>query len=115
MHRISLHYALGTAAAPALIRNPLLDLLQAVSAQGSISAAARVLGLSYRHVWGELKRWEGELGQPLILGLGPKEMVMLALTFVVSALTLGGGRTTVLHGAVHLVIFAVFVYVLIVP
>ena len=67
MHRISLHYALGTAAAPALIRNPLLDLLQAVSAQGSISAAARVLGLSYRHVWGELKRWEGELGQPLIL------------------------------------------------
>ena len=67
MHRISLHYALGTAAAPALIRTPLLDLLQAVSAQGSISAAARVLGLSYRHVWGELKRWEGELGQPLIL------------------------------------------------
>ncbi|MDX9886168.1 substrate-binding domain-containing protein [Thauera sp.] len=67
MHRISLHYALGTAAASALIRNPLLDLLQAVSAQGSISAAARVLGLSYRHVWGELKRWEGELGQPLIL------------------------------------------------
>ena len=67
MHRISLHYALGTAAAPALIRNPLLDLLQAVSAQGSISAAARALGLSYRHVWGELKRWEGELGQPLIV------------------------------------------------
>ncbi len=67
MHRISLHYTLGTAAAPALIRNPLLDLLQAVSAQGSISAAARVLGLSYRHVWGELKRWELELGQPLIL------------------------------------------------
>jgi putative molybdopterin biosynthesis protein len=67
MHRISLHYALGSAAAPALVRNPLLDLLQAVSAHGSISAAARVLGLSYRHVWGELKRWELELGQPLIL------------------------------------------------
>jgi Ca2+:H+ antiporter len=55
------------------------------------------------------------LGEPLVLGLGPKEMVMLALTFVVSALTLGGGRTTVLHGAVHLVIFAVFAYLLIVP
>jgi Ca2+:H+ antiporter len=55
------------------------------------------------------------LGEPLVLGLGPKEMVLLALTFVVSALTLGGGRTTVLHGAVHLVIFAVFGYLLIVP
>ena len=40
MHRISLHYALSTAAAPALIRNPLLDLLQAVAECGSISAAA---------------------------------------------------------------------------
>lgn len=55
------------------------------------------------------------LGRPLILGLGSKEIVMLALTFVVSTLTLGGGRTTVLHGAVHLVIFAVFAYLLIVP
>ena len=67
MHRISLNYTLGTEAAPALIRNPLLDLLQAVSDQGSISAAARQLGLSYRHVWGELKRWDAALGQPLIL------------------------------------------------
>lgn len=55
------------------------------------------------------------LGEPLILGLGAKEMVMLALSFFVSALTLAGGRTTVLHGAVHLVIFAVFCYLLVVP
>ena len=67
MHRISLHYTLGADAAPAWVRNPLLDLLQAVSEQGSISAAARQLGLSYRHVWGELKRWDAEFGQPLIL------------------------------------------------
>lgn len=67
MHRISLHYGLGAEAAPALVRNPLLDLLQAVNSEGSISAAARTLGLSYRHVWGELKRWESVLGQPLIL------------------------------------------------
>lgn len=67
MHRISLHYTLGTAAAPALVRNPLLDLLQAVDDCGSISAAARAVDLSYRHVWGELKRWETTLGQPLIL------------------------------------------------
>nr|WP_279343681.1 substrate-binding domain-containing protein [Variovorax terrae] len=50
-----------------LIRNPLLDLLQAVAAGGSISAAARALSLSYRHVWGELKRWEQELGHELIV------------------------------------------------
>lgn len=55
------------------------------------------------------------LGQPLVLGLGSTEMVLLALTFVVSILTLGSGRTTVLHGAVHLVILAVFAYLLVVP
>lgn len=42
-------------------------------------------------------------------------MVLLALTFLVSVLTLGGGRTTVLHEAVHLVILAVFTYLLVVP
>lgn len=45
----------------------MIDLLQAVSTQGSISAGARQLGLSYRHVWGELKRWETELGDELLI------------------------------------------------
>jgi molybdate transport repressor ModE-like protein len=49
------------------VRNPFIDLLQAVSAQGSISGGARALGLSYRHVWGELKRWEKELGNELVV------------------------------------------------
>jgi molybdate transport repressor ModE-like protein len=44
-----------------------MAMLAAVQDSGSISAAARTLGLSYRHVWGELKRWEAELGQPLLL------------------------------------------------
>jgi putative molybdopterin biosynthesis protein len=39
----------------------------AACTHGSISAAARRLSLSYRHVWGELKRWELELGQTLVL------------------------------------------------
>lgn len=67
MHRVRFHYTLERDGGPALIRNPLLDLLQAVAQHGSISGAARALELSYRHVWGELKRWEGELGHALIV------------------------------------------------
>lgn len=67
MHRVHFHYTLGRDGGQALIRNPLLDLLHALAHQGSISAAARELGLSYRHVWGELKRWEGELGHTLVV------------------------------------------------
>jgi putative molybdopterin biosynthesis protein len=51
----------------ALLRNALMDLLQAVREQGSIAAAAKTLGLSYRHVWGELKKWEVRLNQNLIV------------------------------------------------
>ncbi|MEW6695211.1 MAG: substrate-binding domain-containing protein [Pseudomonadota bacterium] len=67
MHRVELHYTLRRDAREALLRHPLFDLLRAVDAHGSISAAARALGLSYRHVWGALKRWEQELGQALIV------------------------------------------------
>ena len=54
-------------------------------------------------------------GRPLVLGLDAKETVMLALTLLVGAITLGTGRTTVLQGVVHLVIFAAFVFLSIVP
>lgn len=67
MHRVQLHYTLSRDAGNALIRNPLPELLQAVAEQGSISGAARALGLSYRHVWGALKRWEEQLGGELII------------------------------------------------
>ncbi|WP_372657267.1 substrate-binding domain-containing protein [Hydrogenophaga sp.] len=50
-----------------MLRNPLLDVLHEVRERGSISAAARQLGLSYRHVWGQLKDWEIDLGQNLIV------------------------------------------------
>jgi putative molybdopterin biosynthesis protein len=46
--------------------NPLFGLLTAVRETGSIRAAAARLDYSYRHVWGELKRWEAQLGQDLV-------------------------------------------------
>jgi molybdate transport repressor ModE-like protein len=67
VHRLQFHYTLSNDSSPATVRNPLIDLLQAVSTQGSISGGARALGLSYRHVWGELKRWEQELGNELLV------------------------------------------------
>jgi putative molybdopterin biosynthesis protein len=67
MRKVQVSYSFGTApAGGAAIRNALMDLLAAVRDSGSISAAAKAMGLSYRHVWGELKRWEVELGQPLV-------------------------------------------------
>jgi len=67
VHRLQFHYTLSRDSSPALIRNPLIDLLQAVAQSGSISGASRSLGLSYRHVWGELKRWQDVLGHELIV------------------------------------------------
>jgi Ca2+:H+ antiporter len=55
------------------------------------------------------------LGMPLALGLPPKEIALLGLTLLLSAMTLSGGRATVLQGAVHLVVFAVFLFLAMVP
>ncbi|MDR7095745.1 substrate-binding domain-containing protein [Hydrogenophaga laconesensis] len=71
MRKIELSYTLTPPSSersphPALLRNPMMDVLHAVRSSGSISGAARELGLSYRHVWGQLKDWEAGLGQQLI-------------------------------------------------
>jgi len=55
------------------------------------------------------------LDLPLVLGLDMKELVLLALTFMVSTITLGTGRTNVMQGAVHLVLFAAFLVLSLVP
>ncbi|EIM24348.1 Ca2+/H+ antiporter [Microvirga lotononidis] len=55
------------------------------------------------------------LGQSLTLGLIPEGMVLLVLSLFVSTLTFATGRTTVLQGSVHLVIFAVFLFLTAVP
>ena len=50
------------------------------------------------------------LDGPLVLGLGPTQVVLLALTVVVTTLTIVPGQATRLHGAVHLVLLACFVF-----
>jgi len=50
----------------AALGNPLFELLAAVIDSGSIRHAADTLGISYRHAWGSLRKWERALGEPLI-------------------------------------------------
>jgi Ca2+:H+ antiporter len=57
----------------------------------------------------------GFLSLPLTLGLPPTEMVLLALTLLLTAMTVSAGRATLLQGAVHLVVFAVFIFLAMVP
>jgi Ca2+:H+ antiporter len=55
------------------------------------------------------------LDLPLVLGVDDKDVALLALTFLVGAITLGSGRTNMMQGAVHLVIFAAFLFLTLVP
>jgi Ca2+:H+ antiporter len=52
---------------------------------------------------------------PLNLGLDGKNLVLLVLTFVVGSITFASGRTNIMLGAIHLVIFAVFLFLSLVP
>jgi Ca2+:H+ antiporter len=52
---------------------------------------------------------------PLLLGLGPTQLVLLTLTVVVGALTVVPGRATRLQGTVHLVLVASFLFLSITP
>jgi Ca2+:H+ antiporter len=51
----------------------------------------------------------------LVLGLNRQEVVLLVLTFILSMLTFGTGRTNILFGLAHMVVFAIFVFMVFVP
>ena len=55
------------------------------------------------------------MGHHLVLGLEAEHIVLLVLTLFMSTLTLGLGRTTILQGGIHLVIFGTFVTVSAIP
>lgn len=54
-------------------------------------------------------------GQQVVLGLAPEFMALLILTLFVNLLTFGTGRTNVLLGAVHLILFGAYVTLLFEP
>lgn len=54
-------------------------------------------------------------GWTLTLGLDAKSSVLLMLSLLVTTLSLGTGRTTILQGVVHLVIFATYLLTIIIP
>lgn len=54
-------------------------------------------------------------GRAMTLGLDVRDMMMLLLVLAVSIISFGTGRTNILYGAVHLVVFAAYILFLFVP
>lgn len=52
-------------------------------------------------------------GWPLALGIAPKDTVLLALSLFAAALSLSTGRTTIMQGALHLMLFGVFLFLIV--
>jgi Ca2+:H+ antiporter len=55
------------------------------------------------------------LDKELVLGLNGQGMILLLLTFFLSMLTFGTGRTNILFGLVHMVVFVIFLFLAFVP
>ncbi|WP_051695499.1 MULTISPECIES: ionic transporter [Mesorhizobium] len=54
-------------------------------------------------------------GRSLTLGLGPGDTVLLILALAISIVSFGTGRTTMLTGLVHLVVFVAYLFLIFVP
>nr|WP_324761738.1 hypothetical protein [Aeromonas sp. ASNIH5] len=52
------------------------------------------------------------MGQEVRLGLSPADMVLLITTLMVCKVTFSSGRTHALHGATHLVLFVVYLFLM---
>jgi Ca2+:H+ antiporter len=76
------------------------------SAMALVGTGLTVPAVALASVW---------LSGPLVLGPGSTHMVLLALTVVVSSLTVVPGRATPLQGGVHLVPFAAYLELAINP
>lgn len=52
---------------------------------------------------------------PLVLGLDPRDIVLLSVAILVAMIGIGAGRTNLMQGAVQLVLFAAFLFLSAVP
>lgn len=55
------------------------------------------------------------MGLDIALGLSGKSTILLGLTLLVATMTLSTGRTTLVQGVIHLVIFATYLFTTLVP
>jgi Ca2+:H+ antiporter len=94
----------------AAVRAALADRLQ-TSLNLGLGSALATIGLTIPAVSALALAFE----LPIALGLDAKSVILLFLTLIVATLTLGTGRTTILQGAVHLVIFGVYLFTTAVP
>jgi Ca2+:H+ antiporter len=94
------------AAVNAAARNRLQTSLNLAYGSALASIGLTIPAIALASIW---------MDGPLLLGLSGLELVLLAVTALVGSLTVGLGTAIVLEGAIHLVIFAAFLFVAIVP
>ena len=94
----------------AAIRAALADRIQ-TSLNLSLGSALASIGLTIPAIAISSKL----VGTTLVLGLAPKELVLVVLAFFVTSITLVAGRTHLMLGLVHLVVFGAFLFLSLVP
>jgi Ca2+:H+ antiporter len=94
----------------AAVRNALHDRVQ-TSFNLALGSAMASIGLTIPAIAVATIWLEG----PLVLGLGSTQTVLLAITIVVTALTVLPGRATLQESGVHLVLFAAFLFLALNP
>ncbi len=95
-----------TAAVRAAARNRIQTSLNLALGSALASIGLTIPSIAVASIW---------LDSQLVLGLGPTEMILFALTVVVSVLTIAPGRATLMQGTVHLAIFGAFLFLAITP
>lgn len=96
----------GVAASKAALRNRMQTSLNLGLGSAMATIGLTIPAIAVATIW---------LPGPLTLGLGPVQMVLFALTVIVSLLTIIPGRATRLTGVVHLVLLLAFVFLAISP
>ena len=96
----------GVAAVAAAGRNDLQKSLNLALGSSLATIGLTVPAVAAVNIW---------QAKPLLLGLEGRDSVLLATTIILSMLTFGTGRTNILFGFVHVLVFAVFVLLVLAP